>query len=269
METLKERTQQQANEKSEEINALNYALFLVGNKYKSASDMVKECPQNIYIEEWKKEEKSLSKKYELLNKLHARLSKELDTICDTLKDYESNPNKAKYYDTFGGHKVSDYALQYGRLDYATMSKCFDAVLCNNIQEIDPYIFDNIESGDFESYYFKGEEITQEEYEEKREEIEEEIDDLSLIDLTELREEDRNKISDRIKALESDLEDFETYQNEVFQWFIVSDNAIDLLKEANELVFYSETLDCYIWGVTHWGTSWDYVLTSIKLQERED
>lgn len=38
----------------------------------------------------------------------------------------------------------------------------------------------------------------------------------------------------------------------------------LQQETNEIVYYNETLDMYLWGVTHYGTSWDYVLTSIKI-----
>lgn len=146
-----------------------------------------------------------------------------------------NENKSKYYDTFYGHKVSDYALKYGRLDYGTLSKCFDCVLCNNIGEVDNSIYDNIINGDLETFEDEnGNEITREEAEEL---------------------EEQGK---------------ETYSNyvDIFQFFIVSDNAKELLKEANEIIFYSELLDCYIWGVTHYGTSWDYVLTSIKLRERE-
>ena len=37
-----------------------------------------------------------------------------------------------------------------------------------------------------------------------------------------------------------------------------------MRETNEIVFYSEDLDMYLWGVTHYGTSWDYVLTDIKI-----
>ena len=33
----------------------------------------------------------------------------------------------------------------------------------------------------------------------------------------------------------------------------------LIMECN-----NETLDLYIWGVTHYGTGWDYVLTNINL-----
>ena len=58
------------------------------------------------------------------------------------------------------------------------------------------------------------------------------------------------------------EETDTY-SEIFQYFIVSDNGAEILQEAEEIVFYNETLDMYVWGVTHWGTSWDYVLTDIR------
>ena len=63
------------------------------------------------------------------------------------------------------------------------------------------------------------------------------------------------------------EETDTYA-EIFQYFIVSDNGAEILQEAEEIVFYNETLDMYVWGVTHWGTSWDYVLTNIPLNCEE-
>ena len=54
--------------------------------------------------------------------------------------------------------------------------------------------------------------------------------------------------------------------EVYQYYIVSNSGASFLEEyTNELVFYNEELDMYLWGVTHFGTSWDYVLTDIKLK----
>lgn len=56
------------------------------------------------------------------------------------------------------------------------------------------------------------------------------------------------------------------QAEVFQFYIISDNGANILMElTDEIVYYNEQLDMYVWGVTHWGTSWDYVLTDIKLE----
>ncbi len=51
--------------------------------------------------------------------------------------------------------------------------------------------------------------------------------------------------------------------EVFQWFIVSDNGAQMIQDyTDEILYYHEELDIYLWGVTHWGTSWDYVLMNI-------
>ena len=64
----------------------------------------------------------------------------------------------------------------------------------------------------------------------------------------------------------DIEDpgKEQDHQDVFQWFIVDDWGARLLQEAHEVVYYNEKLDMYLWGVTHYGISWDCVLTSIKI-----
>lgn len=66
-----------------------------------------------------------------------------------------------------------------------------------------------------------------------------------------------------------MEDWEIVNGEfkemVFQDYIISESGYDFLAEyTDELVFYNEKLDVYIWAVTHFGTGWDYVLTDIKL-----
>ena len=59
------------------------------------------------------------------------------------------------------------------------------------------------------------------------------------------------------------EDDEYY--EIYQWYIISDAGARFLEEyTDEIVYYNEDLDMYLWGITHFGTSWDYVLTDIKL-----
>ena len=65
------------------------------------------------------------------------------------------------------------------------------------------------------------------------------------------------------------EDGNEIENEIFQFFIISDNGARILQElTNEIVYYNEELDIYIWGVTHYGTGWDYVLTDIKIDLNE-
>lgn len=53
--------------------------------------------------------------------------------------------------------------------------------------------------------------------------------------------------------------------EVYQYYIITESGYRFLEEyTDELVYYNRELDMYIWGITHFGTSWDYVLTDIKL-----
>ena len=110
-----------------------------------------------------------------------------------------------------GHKVSDYALEHGYLDYLTLSKIVgNCVLNNNIFEYVGYGNWELENG--------GE------------------------------------------------ENADGYFYEVYQYYIITYGGARLLGEfTDEIVYYNEDLDMYLWGITHYGTSWDYVLTDIKLR----
>lgn len=154
----------------------------------------------------------------------------------------------KYY---YGNAISEYGMQNGRVDYATLAKCFDAVLNNDIMSLayDVSYWEQV-SGIIDNT----DEI--EELEEKRDELEEENENNP----SQIIENEINEINEQIEELESEQDG----DKEVFQWFIVDDWGARLLKEINEIVYYNETLDMYLWGVTHYGTSWDYVLTSIAI-----
>ena len=107
-----------------------------------------------------------------------------------------------------GHKVSNYGLERGYLDYRTLAKMVgDHILNNNVMEF----------VGFENW------------------------DLVL----------------------GDDEDADTYQ-----YYIITDAGYDLLDRIspNEIVYYNEDLDMFLWGITHFGTGWDYVLTDIKIKE---
>lgn len=114
-------------------------------------------------------------------------------------------------DYFYGHKISDYGLEHGYVDYKTLASAFDAVLNNEIYGAGWNIGAGweLESG-------------------------------------------------------SDYDEETDSYSEVFQWYIVTDAGAEILKEFGEIVYYHSDLDMYIWGVTHWGTAWDYVLTDIKI-----
>lgn len=63
------------------------------------------------------------------------------------------------------------------------------------------------------------------------------------------------------------QDEDEADEEVFQWFIIGDEAAYMFSQlTNELIYYSESLDMYLLGVTHFGTAWSGVMTEWKLEE---
>lgn len=68
----------------------------------------------------------------------------------------------------------------------------------------------------------------------------------------------------VNGLDFDYEEEEIIEEpEVFQWYIVSDSGAQIIQDyTNEILYYHDELDIYLWGVTHWGAGWDYVLTNI-------
>lgn len=154
---------------------------------------------------------------------------------------------------FYGNKISDYGLENGRVDYATFAKAFDAVLNNEIMNL------TYEIGywEQESGFIDNREAI-EELEEKIEELEELITDNTT-------PEQDAEICAKIDALQDQIRELENEQDEmpeVYQWYIISDAGARICEEYNEILYYNEALDLYLWGVTHWGTAWDYVLTNI-------
>lgn len=154
----------------------------------------------------------------------------------------------KYY---CGNAISDYGIENGYVDYATLAKCFDAVLNNDIMNLTYDIgYWNQVSGQIDN----SEEI--EELEKKLDELVEQNEDSP----SKILESEIDKVENEIEELENE----EHEEPEASQYFIVDDWGARLLQDINEIVYYNETLDMYLWGVTHYGTSWDYVLTSIKI-----
>lgn len=60
------------------------------------------------------------------------------------------------------------------------------------------------------------------------------------------------------------------EEEIFQWYIIDERGADILKEwTDELLLYNEELNLWLWGVAHWGTAWDYVLTNIRIEPENE
>lgn len=115
---------------------------------------------------------------------------------------------------FYGNEISRYGQQQGYLDYSTLAKAFDAVLCNDVTRL----FYSTINGD----YMEAEQI--------------------------------NGFTD------------DDEQPDIYQYYIISEQGADIIQEfTNDPLFYIDYLNIYIWGVTHYGTSWDYVLTDVILE----
>ena len=174
---------------------------------------------------------------------------------------------------FYGNEISNYGRKNGRVDYRTFAKAFDAVLNNDIMG---KTWGTCGEWEQESGWTdNSEEI--EEIREQIEALEEKRDNLYEIE-TETADEDERisgeieGIDEEIRQLENRIDELEDKQNdpdEVLQWYIIDDNGARICKEFGEIVYYNSELDMYLWGVTHYGTAWDYVLTDIECEKDEN
>lgn len=165
-------------------------------------------------------------------------------------------HKSEY---FYGHRISQYGLEHGYVDYATLAKAFDAVLVNDVTKLFYSTLNGeyIEPEQVNGYIDNSEEI---------EELQERISELMEENEDESKTEEIEELQDRINELEEEQD----RQPEIYQYYIVSASGAEILQEyTNDPLYYIDALDMYIWGVTHWGTSWDYVLTDVKLDWMED
>lgn len=109
--------------------------------------------------------------------------------------------------------------EYSQIFYPNSS----ILLCNAIPAVDETLYDHIENGSCWRYYDEeGNELDEEEAEEYEGEVKEQGIDI-------------------------------------FQYYLIDYATADRLMHCtDEIIFYSEELDLYVLGVTHFGTSWDYV-----------
>lgn len=156
---------------------------------------------------------------------------------------------------FCGNEISAYGLEQGYLDYATLSKAFDAVLVNDITKL--------------FYAEINGEYNEPEQENGQIDNNDEINNLN-VKLSELM--DENEDESRTAEIEelqdqiNELEEQQDEQPEIYQYFIISSYGAEIIKDyTNDPLYYLPVIDCYVWGITHYGTSWDYVLTDVKLE----
>ena len=148
---------------------------------------------------------------------------------------------------FFGNPISEYGLKHNRVDYAAFARSFEAVLNNEIIGFVTrlgYFFEPVNG----RYNYDAE------IEELREQLEELEPD-----------------SEEYEAIEEQIAEYENWaEPDIFQWYIIDEHGVDMIKNfaPDEPLYYCEELDMYLWGVTHYGTSWSYVLTDICLPKDE-
>lgn len=169
---------------------------------------------------------------------------------------------------FCGHKISDYGIKHRRLDYRTLAQAFDAVLVNDITKL----FYSTVNGE----YIEPEQVNG--YIDNSDDIDAKREQIDTLEYTRDNSDDPEQIAyidGQIEIINEQIDDLEREQDEqreIFQYFIVTERGADIIKEfTNDPVYYLPVIDCYVWGVTHWGTGWDYVLTDtvVELDGQED
>lgn len=217
--------------------------------------------------------------------------------------YQIRKRRSLYGDYFCGNEASSYAKEQGYLDYATFAKAFDAVLNNEIMgklESAGFYFEPIQDGssdysdEIDELREKAEDLREsaENLQAKADEANDAADALEEDLEEETDETEKTEIRRKIDALrrsakedeenarqaeadadkaEEDADELENEQEppEIFQYFIVSAHGAELIQEYTEdPLFYCSDVDMYIWGITHYGTSWSNVLTDVKLNAGE-
>lgn len=80
---------------------------------------------------------------------------------------------------------------------------------------------------------------------------------------------QNYYDDFVVVNGSDFDNETEEFKDIYQYYIIDEHGAHILQElTDELVYYSEKLDLYLWGIDHFGTSWDYVLTNVKIYNDE-
>ena len=76
----------------------------------------------------------------------------------------------------------------------------------------------------------------------------------------------NKIVDKFEFEFIDESLYDLDELTIYQYYIISEyTAEKLQKHTNEIILYNADLDMYLLGVGHFGTSWESVLTDIKIE----
>lgn len=188
-------------------------------------------------------------------------------------------NKKYFY----GNEISEHGVQHNRVDYAALAKSFDAVLCS--YDITKLFYRTLDGECTEPEQVNGfidnsydiDELQEQldEMQEQLDEMQEQIDEFEIETDDDIKkynsiENDIDELQEQIDEIQEQIDELEREQDEeqeICQYYIISDSGYNILKyHTNEIVYYIDSIGVYVWGVTHYGTNWKYVLTDIKIND---
>lgn len=161
----------------------------------------------------------------------------------------------KYYDV----TASSTGIKNNRVDEETLFQVIKGISADDIfkktQEYGIGNWELVNGSLYVHYDCEGNDYTDEEAQERIQELEELIDNA-----------DEEVQADEIAAWEADIQDLEDgVEYDIHQIYLVSEKAARILiEESDEIVFYNQELNAYVWCITFCGVDWSEVLTSIPL-----
>lgn len=150
--------------------------------------------------------------------------------------------------SFYGHEIPQESIDRGYLDYATLTKAFNAVHNDCLPTIcglhgPLYQESGPDNCTFELAALK----LQAKFLRERGEIQN-ADQLAEV---------YAKIAALDNACDSDPQRL--------YWYIISDDGVDILKDADEVVYYNEELEMFLWGIPYEEKTWIKTNTKIKIE----
>lgn len=63
---------------------------------------------------------------------------------------------------------------------------------------------------------------------------------------------------------NDYDEEDDYYYDIYQYYLIDQSFAEYLARAtDEIVYYCDELDLYVWGVAHFGTPWNGVYLNVK------
>lgn len=147
-----------------------------------------------------------------------------------------------------------YEKQYNRKSFGSIinENNIEMILCNNIVDIG---IDLISEPAYDKYTIN----------EWIDKYDNDYDILNIYEVSNVNELTDNDYKDIDCDYHYDIQNDLGIYDDVYQYFIIHDNDTQFFENLDYPVYYCDTLDLYVVGITHYGTSWHYILTNVPIE----